>query len=139
MNAHTAARMPVTLYVDGGVFGFNPSPRGVYWSVQLPDGTVLRKQDKLGKGHQPKFTTNNEAEWLAVREALQWAIEHTPKRPLTIYSDSQRVVECYNQRKNIKIERLIRLFYDCKRLAEQLPMVTVKWVPRSISLERWGH
>jgi ribonuclease HI len=136
MGDPTAVHHFIELYVDGGVLGRNPSPRGVYWSVCLPDETLIRERTD-------KYHTNNDAEWLALREALRWAVAQVGKEALMkgiqIYSDSRHVVDCFNEKKHIKIERHVRLYYECKRLVEKLPFVALKWVPREVSLEKVGH
>jgi ribonuclease HI len=131
----SGVRRFVECYVDGGVLGRNPSPRGVYWSLLvdgIPTTAVVRKR-------AANFHTNNDAEWLAVREALLWVTANAPNLPVVIYSDSRHVVDCYNQRKRIKVERLLRLYYECRRLDQKLPFVAVKWVPRETSLKKVGH
>jgi ribonuclease HI len=126
----------VELYVDGGVFGRNGQSRGVYWSVLVEEEEreIIRKQDR-----SLKWKTNNDAEWLAVREALLWATSRRHLSPIVIYSDSRHVVDCFNEKKHIKIERHVRLYYECKRLVQRLPFVALKWVPREVSLEKVGH
>lgn len=119
------------VYVDGGVLGRNPSPRGVYWSMRVEgDEDVTRKEDR-------NYHTNNDAEWLALREGLRWAVDHQVTRPIVIYSDSRHVVDCFNEKKRIKIERHLRLFYECKRLAGQLKFVGVKQPERPRDKPRW--
>lgn len=121
--------------VDGGVLGPNDHrSRGVYWSVLGPEmPTPVRRQDR------ERYRTNNDAEWLAVREALLHAKQHYPGRPIIIYSDSRLVVNQYNGKWQLKLMRHTDLHDQCKQLAGSFPFVALKWVPRAVSVEKLGH
>lgn len=140
-------------WVDGGVLGRNPSPRGVYWSLVVEGGPTIRRKDAT-------YHTNNDAEWLAVREALRWAAESSLALPLVIYSDSCHIVDCYNGKKQIRVQRHAQLYTECRRLAAGLVWVAVQvpkrpdrkpldwpstrkwpndWRPRDVIVAKVGH
>jgi ribonuclease HI len=132
----------VKFYVDGGIFmagRHTRRTRGVYWSVRCEDPSkprevIIRKQDTV------RYKTNNDAEWLAVREALQYAVENgVSNQPIVIYSDSQLVVKQFNGEYRTKIERHHRFRTECKLLTEKLKFVVLQWVPRSVNVEKLGH
>jgi ribonuclease HI len=122
-------------WADGGVLGRNPSARGVYWSVVIegaPRAVVIRQRSA-------EYHTNSDSEWLAVREALTWAVKEQLGQPVVIYSDSQCVVKQLTGATNVHVERHLRLYLECRRLAAQLPWVVMKWVPREQIVARVGH
>lgn len=134
----------VKFYVDGGTFmasrhRSSRTTRGVYWSMLCEDPssqklTMIRKQDLK------KYKTNNDAEWLAVREALQFANSSgLGKHPIIIYSDSMLIVNQFNDVWRAKVERHHRLRTECKLLAEGMKFLVLQWVPREISVEKLGH
>ncbi len=132
---HHAPRW-VLMYVDGGTLGRNPNSRGVYWSLRVEQWKdrldPIRKQS-----HQ--FHTNNDAEWLAVREALAFAVEQRISDPILIWSDSKLVVNQFNNRWRTKIARHAKLHHECKRLVTQLRFVTLRWTPRETMVTKLGH
>jgi len=124
-------------WVDGGVLGRNPSPNGVYWSAFISDGptavpVILRKRST-------EYHTNQDAEWLAVHEALSWAVHSKIDQPVVIHSDSKFVVYQFNGMNQVHLERHRSLFEACKDLATQLPWVALKWVPRDEIVAKVGH
>lgn len=129
----------VAFYVDGGVLGKNPSPIGVYWSVYLdhppekPRGIVVNRRESR------EHTTNNEAEWMAVREALLYAGRHFPGRNLVIYSDSKLIVLQFCGQYRNKVERLHRMMSEVRALATYFPKVHVLWKSRWEMVRRLGH
>jgi len=128
-------RWSIRFWVDGGMLGHqNPSPEGVYWSVfcQPPGQVVLR-------GRSAKHHTNNEAEWLAVRGALQYAKVRFPNHHIRIYSDSMLIVKQFSGVWRCKVARLYILMYECRTLATSFPKCKVQWRPREQMLNRLGH
>ena len=134
----------IKFYVDGGTFMASRyrgsrNTRGVYWSMLCEDPStekpvLVRKQDLQ------KYKTNNDAEWLAVREALQFAVnEKKGTMPIIIYSDSMLVVNQFNGKWRAKIARHHRLRTECTLLAEGLKFVVLQWVPREVNVEKLGH
>ena len=129
-------------FVDGGVLGKNPSPRGVYWSAIVVandgDGEVVhtcKRKTLCGD----MYRTNNDAEWLAVRYVLDWVVAHHPETALTIYSDSRMIVCQFNGHWRARIARHARLMHECRRLSAQLTSCTLSWKPRRVLYHVLGH
>src|SRR5262250_901706 len=99
-------------YVDGGSLG-NPGPAGVGVIIEGSEsGRII-----IGKwvGRQD----NNVAEYLALLEALQRALELNASR-LHVYSDSQVVVRQMMGHYNCRSPRLYSLHWLCRKLAHSL-------------------
>lgn len=136
--------MVISLYVDGGVLGKNPSVEGVYWSVarDCPDGSHKRLVERA---QNKTYFTNNDAEYLAVLEALSQvgAIGVKNGDKVVIHSDSQLIVNQVNGKWSVYEERLANL----KRLVSQGiefytrsgVEVEVTWVRRQENVKRLGH
>lgn len=135
------------LYADGGTIGeVNPSPNGVYWSfgVETPDGFRVEGHDE-----SPAHTTNNEAEYLALIAALQYAFRVYSDHSigfhgvLIIRMDSQLIVNQFMGRWRVKEIRLLQLYKVACALSEKLELhgipVTVEWVSRDELVTRVGH
>lgn len=134
-----AHKRPVYFWVDGGMLGpRNPSPEGVFWSVyrRLPSGAerivIAREQSK-------DYTTNNEAEWLAVRAALRFAFKYHVNMNIHIFSDSELVVNQYIGRYQCKQPRLQVLARECWALQREFPDCVLSWCPRREMVRRLGH
>lgn len=99
-------------YVDGGSLG-NPGPAGVGVIIEgSEEGRIV-----IGKwvGRQD----NNVAEYLALLEALQRALDLNARR-LHVYSDSQVVVRQMMGHYNCRSPRLYSLHWLCRKLAHSL-------------------
>ena len=99
-------------YVDGGSLG-NPGPAGIGIVIEgATDGPI-----KIGKwiGRQD----NNVAEYLALLEALQYALSLNAKK-LHVYSDSEVVVRQMKGEYRCRSPRLYSLNWICRKLARSL-------------------
>jgi ribonuclease HI len=129
---------PVQFWCDGGVLGKNPSPRGVYWSVAVSVANapcrivVSRKKD-------PTYHSNQDAEWLALREALTYAAVHFAGGSIIVHTDSKFVVNQWADTWRTTIARHALLKHECRRLAAELAAVAVVWRPRRMLVYRLGH
>lgn len=125
-------------WVDGGVLEANPSPRGVYWSIFVESGgpapAIVRCKDESGI-----YRNNNEAEWLAVREALRYVREHHRRFPICVHSDSRLVVSQFNGELQTNDRVLRHLRAECVEIVADLKYVAMLWRPRSVMLARLGH
>lgn len=74
--------------------------------------------------------TNNEAEYRGVILAIEKAIE-LDVTDLSIFSDSQLVVNQLNGFYKMNNVRLAPLMAEAIRLANQLGRISIEWVPRS--------
>lgn len=127
----------VRCWADGGVHGSNPSPLGVYWSVcvevQGQPPVMLRRGSK-------EYSTNNEAEWLALREAIRYVLEHHPGMPAVIHSDSKLAVNQFNGIYALREARLRGFLEECRELAAAMQnRLIVLHVPRAQIVKRLGH
>jgi len=116
-------------YVDGGSRG-NPGPAGV--GVVIDGAESGRITITKWIGHQD----NNVAEYLALLEALQCAV-NLKARKLHVYSDSQVVVRQMLGAYNCRSERLYSLNWICRKLARSLEF-TISHIRRESNIEANG-
>jgi len=100
------------IYVDG-------SSKGRYGFVT---------ENNIAKIFEKKNITNNQAEYLAILEALKW----TEERELTILSDSFDVVNQLNHEFHIKNDKLRELALKVWEIMKEKGLtVEFKWIPRN--------
>ena len=103
------------VYTDGGARG-NPGPAAI--------GIIIYNEDKKKIAEFSKFVgsrTNNQAEYLAVIEALKKIVEIPDNNPeVHCLLDSELVVEQLNQRYKLKNEGLKPLFWEIRELVMKL-------------------
>ena len=116
-------------YVDGGSHG-NPGPSGIGVVIQDPDGETTRIAKWIG--HQD----NNVAEYMALIEALQYAVARKA-RTLHVYSDSEVVVRQMRGEYTCRSPRLYSLNWTCRKLARSLGF-SISHVPRERNVEANG-
>jgi ribonuclease HI len=99
-------------YVDGGSLG-NPGPAGV--------GVIIEgsQEGRITIGKWIGRQDNNVAEYLALLEALQCALELKANK-LHVYSDSEVVVRQMIGRYRCRSPRLYSLHWVCQKLAHSL-------------------
>ena len=113
-------------YVDGGSLG-NPGPAGIGLVIDgSADGTV-----KINKsiGHHD----NNVAEYVALLEALQFAVE-LGATTLHVFSDSEVVVKQMTGEYTCRSSRLYSLHWTCQKLARSLAF-SISHIPREDNVE----
>jgi len=100
------------IYTDGG---------GEKYCFVIPENNLVKIFEK-------KDITNNEAEYLAVIEALK----HVEKNSIvTILSDSKLIVNQIKMEWHIKQENLRRLFEEVLALIKEKNLdLKIEWVPR---------
>jgi ribonuclease HI len=108
-------------YVDGGSHG-SPGPSGIGVIIVKPDGEVIRIAKWIGN------QDNNVAEYAALLEALQLAIELNATA-LRVYSDSELVVKQMNGEYACRSTRLYSLNWTCRKLAGSLDF-RIAHIPR---------
>lgn len=122
---------PVAIYCDGAVLGNPGGPGG--WGMVVMDGaeTIHRAHGPLTK------RSNNEAEYLAIIQALTWLNEsETPIAAAAVYSDSMLAVNQIDGEWACRAHHLWQLCGECRRLAARLSFrVTFEWTPRECNLE----
>jgi ribonuclease HI len=115
------------LYADGGSRG-NPGPSASGYVLFNIDGdVVLRRGEYLG------VTTNNQAEYQALKLGLEHALHDFQARDVRVYMDSMLVV---NQMKNIfkiKNRELWPIHNACAELVGKFRKVTFDHVPRELN------
>ncbi|WPX08206.1 ribonuclease HI family protein, partial [Anaerocellum danielii] len=110
-------------YFDGASKG-NPGPAGAGIVIMSPEGnTILEYSRELG------IRTNNEAEYLALIELLQKALELGIKE-LEVLGDSQLVINQVFGSWNINQPHLYELYEQATELIEKFNRVRGKWIPR---------
>jgi len=113
-------------YVDGGSLG-NPGPAGIGLVIAgSEDGTIKIKK---WIGHQD----NNVAEYVALLEALQFALE-LGARALHVFSDSEVVVKQMTGEYTCRSTRLYSLHWTCRKLARSLEF-SISHIPRESNME----
>lgn len=117
----------VQLYADGGSRG-NPGPSSSgYVLLDMAGETLLKSGEFLG------VTTNNQAEYQALKLGLEHALHDFAAREVHVYMDSMLVV---NQMKNIfkiKNRDLWPIHNACVELARKFHKVTFDHVPRELN------
>lgn len=114
-------------WIDGGARG-NPGPAGWGARIVREDGQELRLCGFLGSA------TNNVAEYAALIEALEAAVEDGV-RELTIYSDSQLLVRQMNGQYKVKHPNLIPLFLRARKVGSRLASLRIDHVRREQNRE----
>jgi ribonuclease HI len=113
-------------YVDGGSLG-NPGPSGIGVVIDGFESGPIRIAKWIG--HQD----NNVAEYMALLEALQYAVAKKAKA-LHVYSDSQVVVRQMRGEYLCRSSRLYSLHWTCRKLARAL-IFSISHVPRENNVE----
>ncbi len=113
-------------YVDGGSLG-NPGPSGIGVVIDGCGSATIRIAKWIG--HQD----NNVAEYVALMEALQYAVSLKAKA-LHVFSDSQVVVRQMRGEYICRSTRLYSLHWTCRKLARALSF-TISHVPRKENAE----
>jgi ribonuclease HI len=113
-------------YVDGGSLG-NPGPSGIGVVIDGCASGPIRISKWIGR------QDNNVAEYMALLEALQYAVSKKAKA-LHVYSDSQVVVRQMRGEYFCRSPRLYSLHWTCRKLARALTF-SISHVPRENNIE----
>ncbi len=113
-------------YVDGGSLG-NPGPSGIGVIIDGCESGPIRISKWIG--HQD----NNVAEYVALMEALQYAVSQKAQS-LHVYSDSEVVVRQMCGEYTCRSSRLYSLHWTCRKLARALKF-SISHVPRENNAE----
>jgi ribonuclease HI len=116
-------------YVDGGSLG-NPGPSGIGVVIEGGEGGTVRIARWIGR------QDNNVAEYVALLEALQYALS-LKAEALHVYSDSQVVVRQMRGEYNCQSSRLYSLHWICRKLTRSLRF-SITHVPRERNAEANG-
>ena len=126
LNYEKVAMPDLVAYVDGGCLG-NPGPSGIGLVIDGGEDGPVRIAKWIG--HQD----NNVAEYVALLEALQYAVGLKAKT-LHVYSDSQVVVRQMRGEYTCRSPRLYSLHWTCQKLARDLKF-SISHVPREDNCE----
>jgi ribonuclease HI len=99
-------------YIDGGSLG-NPGPSGIGVVIDGSTNGTIRIAKWIGR------QDNNVAEYVALLEALQRAVELNAKT-LHVFSDSEVIVKQMRGEYSCRSPRLYSLNWICRKLARSL-------------------
>ena len=120
------AMSDLVAYVDGGSLG-NPGPSGIGVVIEGCAGGTIRIARWIGR------QDNNVAEYVALLEALQYALAQNASA-LHVYSDSQVVVRQMRGEYACRSSRLYSLHWICRKLTRSLKF-SITHVPRERNAE----
>jgi ribonuclease HI len=117
---------PIEVFIDGGCRG-NPGKGAFGFVIRDHNGELIRHGEKLSQ------CTNNSAEYRALIEALQYLVDNDlyGKEGVTIYSDSELLVNQMNRRYRVRSRNLLPLYSEAKRLAERFGSIRIKHISRN--------
>jgi len=113
-------------YVDGSSHG-SPGPAGIGIVVEDSGGGRIRIAKWIG------WQDNNVAEYVALMEALQWALSRKA-HSLHVFSDSDVVVRQMSGEYACRSPRLYSLNWICRKLARSLEFAITR-IPRESNRE----
>lgn len=117
----------VQLYADGGSRG-NPGPSASGYVLLDMSGSIVLKEGKyLG------VTTNNQAEYQALKLGLEHALHDYQAREVHVYMDSMLVVNQMKGIFKIKNKELWPVHNACLELVKQFHKVSFDHVPRELN------
>lgn len=113
----------VELYSDGGSRG-NPGPSGGGY-------VIYRGGEEVGRGsHFYGPMTNNQAEYLALRDGLRDAFDHFPDLGVHCFMDSELVVKQMQGHYKVKNQQLRSIYEEVNRIVEQFKSFKIAHVRR---------
>lgn len=135
----------IRVYVDGGCLGNGGSNPKCYGSfaveVQKIDGSKVKVKENL-KFELDLATTNNQAEYAALNEALIYLVDLSHKvkslPTIQIFMDSELVVHQVNRTWKCK-DATLRELRDIAEEAMDHLLATLSWVPREEIVPVLGH
>jgi ribonuclease HI len=113
-------------YIDGGSLG-SPGPSGIGVVIDGSADGMIRIRKWIG--HQD----NNVAEYIALLEALQFALSREATS-LHVFSDSELVVKQMTGVYSCRSPRLYSLHWTCRKLARSLQF-SISHIPRESNIE----
>lgn len=117
-----------TIFTDGGSRG-NPGNAGIGYLIQDSNGKTIETGSKyIG------IKTNNEAEYLALIEALSQAVKLEAKS-VKVFADSQLMIKQLKKEYKVKQEHLKLLLNKVEILTSKLNKVTYTHVKREFNKE----
>jgi len=137
----------IRIWFDGGSLG---NPGKGYGSYKIDGGPQL--QHEARRIQFGDFLTNNQAEYLALIAALKWLLHNRPDgdHRLEIWTDSM-LVKCQvpfpfqgriggpNPSWRCKVAHLRELRDEVRNLLSEYRHYELKWNPRKVNVEHFGH
>lgn len=130
------------VYFDGGTNGSNLVRQTGYGSWEITFNGFSKRTERVQFGMLgEQRITNNVAEYLSLRSALEWLQSVKLKREygIIISGDSQLVLFGLDGRYKTKAAHLIPLRDSCRALLNDFGIWHCVWKPRKESVERFGH
>lgn len=127
-------RMTITVNFDGGA---DPNPGAGYgsWRISV-NGQLWQQRNRVQFGEN---VTNNEAEYLALLDALKVVAHFGDRIRLEVLSDSQLVVNQSSGKWKAKCKRMAALRDRVWGFTRRVAGASFKWVPRERNVELFGH
>lgn len=126
VEQNTTSYPEIHIFTDGGSRG-NPGRSASGYVIMTTDDTVLESG-----GEYLGITTNNQAEYRAVRLALEQARKFNPLA-IRFYIDSELVVKQLNGQYKIKNADLWPIYEGIKKVMTEFPSVTFTHVRRELN------
>ncbi|MEM3465962.1 MAG: ribonuclease HI family protein [Candidatus Jordarchaeales archaeon] len=120
--------MMVRVFVDGASRG-NPGPAGIGFVIVEASGKVIER-----RGRYVGVSTNNQAEYLALIEALE-ACRRVGASRVEVFSDSELLVKQLKGEYRVENSRLAVLYRRVKELEGLFESVVYRHVPRESNIE----
>lgn len=114
------------LFTDGGSRG-NPGDSACAYAICNMDGTVVEKS-----GYYMGMATNNQAEYYGFKKGLERARDLGIDK-ISLYSDSQLVVNQMNGIYKVRNQELAPLHQDVTQLARGFEKISFSYVPRELN------
>jgi len=114
------------VFTDGGSRG-NPGDSACAFVICNLDGTVVEKS-----GYYMGMATNNQAEYYGFKKGLERARDLGIDK-ISLYSDSQLVVNQMNGIYKVKNQELAPLHQDVAQLARGFEKISFSYVPRELN------
>jgi ribonuclease HI len=111
----------LVINIDGASRG-NPGPAGIGIVFTRDNMRITDHREFIGK------KTNNQAEYAALKKALQ--IASALDNELTILSDSQLIVNQRNNMYKVRSKQLKIIFREISNIERRFKMVIYKHIPR---------
>ncbi|MFL6321911.1 MAG: ribonuclease HI family protein [Nitrososphaeraceae archaeon] len=115
-------KLLLTINIDGASRG-NPGPSGIGVVIIKNNLIITEYNEFIGE------KTNNQAEYVALKKALQIASIFDDE--ITVLSDSKLVVSQRNNRYRLRNKQLKIIFREISNLEKQFRAVIYKYIPRA--------
>lgn len=122
---------PITVvFFDGACEPKNPNGNmGI--GVHVNSGSIYAYSEAIMLGEKGwKETSNNVAEYLALKKGLEICVENGDTKNVQVFGDSKLVIQQMKGEWAIKGGLYVPVALVCKRLIEHFDQITFTWIPR---------